>query len=514
MTLHRLSRFDAALLAAETPRTPLHDLALAILDPSTMSGGYSFEAIREDVERQLSDFQRLHKRVVEVPLGLAEPWMAGVLEIDIDRHIRRAAVPRPGGPRELARMIDEVNQRPLDRSRPLWHMTVIEGLRNGSVAVLLKIHTVPADGKRAVHVLEALCTKAGQRRDPRTAVPMRADRVPGEISRIAESLPSLLGQPLRLVRAGRDSLRVALRDGLEAAADEATSDDFVPYTVLNGKTSSRRSSAYASLRRANLETIARAFEVSEDDVLYGVISGALRQYLEDRGELPEQSLVAGIASFSAAGDDDDQRPPFRLRRLPLVSDSQDPAKRMRRLRGAAAAASGGDAERQKTVARWLDVPSPIVIDALTRLASRMDLATHLSPVCNLLISNMKVSSGRRYLGGARVERLYPLGPIFDGANLHIACLQAGASVDIGLTASREHVPEPFDLAAALSDALAELLAAAHRLEQESAPQLEDAMEADAIEREALEAREAEEEAAQETEETAPAQGTTRLRLAP
>jgi diacylglycerol O-acyltransferase len=319
MTINRLSRFDAALLAAETARTPMHDMSLAILDPSTMSGPYTFQAIRDDVERQVSRFGRLHRRIVAVPFGLAEPYFAGVMELDLDWHIRRAALPRPGGPRELARMIDEVNQRPLDRSRPLWHMTVVEGLRHGSVAVLLKLHCLPADGMRAIHLFDGLCTKASERRDPRTPAPMREDRIPSELSRIADSLPSLLGQPLRLARAGRDSLRVALRAGLDAAADETRERDFVPFTVLNGKTESRRSSAYASLRRATLEAVTRVFEVDEDDVLYAVISGGLRRYLADRGELPGESLVAGIASVSAAGDRDDQRPAFRLRRWPATA---------------------------------------------------------------------------------------------------------------------------------------------------------------------------------------------------
>jgi hypothetical protein len=173
----------------------------------------------------------------------------------------------------------------------------------------------------------------------------------------------------------------------------------------------------------------------------------------------------------------------------------------------------------------LDAPSPIVIDALLRLADRMDLATHLSAVCNLVISNLRTASGLRYLGGARVEHLHPLGPIFDGANLHIACLRDGASVDIGLTASRAHVPEPFDLAAALSDALAELVTAALEAGQQAASRLGDETQRDQAEASEHEqagedggslegARIGEHEDDCESEKTSATQHASGLRLAP
>src|SRR5437764_13376035 len=137
--MRRLTGLDATFLYMETPNNHMHVASTAIFDPSTVPGGYSFEGVRELVENRLPLLPPFRWRLVEVPFGLHHPLWIEDPDFDLDYHLRRAALPAPGGSRELAEFTAEVMCRPLDRRRPPWEMYVVEGLEDGMVAAISKV---------------------------------------------------------------------------------------------------------------------------------------------------------------------------------------------------------------------------------------------------------------------------------------------------------------------------------------------------------------------------------------
>src|SRR3989442_11143926 len=144
--MQRLTGLDATFLYLETASNHMHVGSTAVFDPSTVPGGYSFAGVRALVENRLPLLPPFRRRLVEVPFQLHHPLWIEDPDFDIEYHVRRAALPAPGGAHELAEFAADVFSRPLDRSRPLWEMWVVEGLEHGHIASITKTHHAAIDG--------------------------------------------------------------------------------------------------------------------------------------------------------------------------------------------------------------------------------------------------------------------------------------------------------------------------------------------------------------------------------
>ena len=145
MTPERLTSLDASFLYLETPAVHMHVAGVSVFDPRD-DGPLTYDDVQRVVTARLHLAPRLRQRVMQVPFGLARPLWVDDDRFDLDFHLRRSAVPSPGGRFQLERAVGRVLSRPLDPAKPLWELYVFEGLAERRTAVLLKMHHALADG--------------------------------------------------------------------------------------------------------------------------------------------------------------------------------------------------------------------------------------------------------------------------------------------------------------------------------------------------------------------------------
>jgi WS/DGAT/MGAT family acyltransferase len=243
-----------------------------------------------------------------------------------------------------------------------------------------------------------------------------------------------------------------------------------PRTSFNGTITGHRSIAFARLDLDEVKEIKNAFGTTVNDVVLAMCSGALRRYLDDNGELPDESLIAMVpvsvhGKTKRAGTNKVSGMFARL-----SSDIGDPVRRLR----AIAAANRVAKDHHQTLSAsllqdWAQFAAPNTFGLAVRLYSKLRLADMHPVVHNLVISNVPGPPLPIYLLGARIVGFYPFGPVFHGAGLNVTVLSNDGHVDVGLIAARELVPDLWSLADGLPLALGELLSAARAAQSNGAP---------------------------------------------
>jgi len=467
--VEQLSGLDATFLYCETPTMHLHVCGLLLLDPTTMPSGYSYEAIRSMAHQRLSQIPSVHQKLAMAPLNLGRPFWIEDPAPDIDAHLHRVVLDPPGDDRALAAVVGDIASHPLRRDRPLWELWVIEGRADGSVAVVVKMHHSTIDGVSGATMMGHLLDLEPE--PPAPASPpedRRVEHQPSALELFGRSVAGRLAEPLELARlVPETALRVASTlwrlgrqrgDGAPAAAKPFTA----PRTLFNATITARRSVAFTDVALADVKAVKDAFGVTVNDVVTAVVGGALRHYLEDRGELPDRPLIAA-APVSVHVETAERGGMTKLSVMfsTLATDVKDPVDRLRAISAANARAKeiqqlvGAD-----TFMRWADHFWLNAFALGARLYSTLHAADHHRVVHNLILSNVPGPPIPLYMAGARLIGLYPLGPITDGAGLNVTVLSEEDRVGFGIITCPDLVPQIWDVADAIPIALGALVEAA------------------------------------------------------
>jgi WS/DGAT/MGAT family acyltransferase len=465
--MQRLTGLDAAFLALETPAAHMQVMGTAVVDPSTIPDDTFdsfYERVRALLEARLDLVPPLRHRLVEVPFGLHVPSWVEDPDFDICYHLRRAALPAPGGQRELSAFVADVASRPLDRSKPLWEAYVVEGLEHGHYAFVTKIHHSLIDGVAGVAILAALFDLAPDS----PLVPeqeheeWQPERVPSDIEMLGQAIVDILRRPARMARAVTGSLPGFVR-AVRRVRDQKL-DVALPLTAprlsMNRTITAQRVVALASVPLADVKAVKNALGVTVNDVVLAVTAGALRTYLERRGELPDRSLVASIPTSVRAPDDQGfgNRVSSMFAALPV--ETADPTERVRAVsRSMAGAKEMHEEVGGSTLQDWAEVAAPALYTRAMRAYTRLRVGERLRPVINLIASNVPGPPFPLFFAGARLVAIYPLGPIFDDCGLNMTVISYLDHMDYGFLACRELVPDIDELAACVPDALTELMKA-------------------------------------------------------
>ncbi len=461
----RLSATDAAFLYAEDASTPMHVGGAVILQPEP--GTFDYQRIVELISARLSLVPRYRQLVRFVPGRLARPVWVDDDNFDLTYHVRRSALPKPGTDAELDDLIGRLISRPLDRSRPLWEMYVIEGLSGGRIAIVNKTHHAMVDRIGAVDVAAAILDIA---RRPRSLPdqpwiplppPSDVDLVVDAIADIA-SRPSELFELVRQAAADVSSTVVKLAHvGVEVAETIRRTFSPAPPSVLNVTMSGQRRFATFRADLADIKAIRTAHGASVNDVILTVITGALRTWLLSRGEaVTASTMLKALVPMSvrppASADDNSDG----AASLPVVSYLVDmpvaePNPVMRLHQVSFSMGAHLESGRQVGADSLLELGrfAPPTLHALgARVAGQLS-----GRMYNVLVTNAPGPQVMLYAGGSPVVAMYPIAHLAKGQALAVACTSYNGGVFFGFTVDRDAIPDIEEFAEHIGDAVQELL---------------------------------------------------------
>ena len=480
--MRQLTGLDAQFLALETPRQAGHVGGLAILDPSTRPNGrLELADVHNMIAERLPLLPPFRWRLKEVPLGLDYPYWIDDPDFDLEYHVRELMIPPPPTDAKLAEQVARIFERPLDRARPLWELYLIHGLQDGYVGMLTKIHHAAVDGMSGAEIMSALLDLSPEGREPPPPEGMSRDSDPGDLQMLARGLVGAPRYLQRVVRAlpstlpnleetpilsdipgakllGRTTARAArmIRGGGPSRVLER-STAAPPRTSFNGRISPHRRFAFGRLSLDDVKAIKNAYGVTVNDVVVSICAGAVRRWLLEHGELPEQPLVAQIPisvrteeQFGTYGNR------IGLMSAPFYSCEEDPIRRlqltnetMRELK-----------ERHQALpAELLQDATQFIPPAVFARAARISfsLAATRRPIWNLVVSNVPGPQFPLYCAGARVQANYPVSVITDGMGLNITVMSYCGQLDFGIVADREQMRDLWKLIPWLEESLEELM---------------------------------------------------------
>ena len=475
--MEQLSGLDGGFLAMETRSVFGHVGSVCIVDAEGARSPLTLEHFTRAIEARLPLVPLFRRRLVTVPLGLDHPYWIEDPDFDIEYHVQELALPTPGNDEQLSEQVARLHARPLDRSRPLWEIYLISGLRGGRAAIYSKIHHAAIDGVSGGDILTAVLDMSPDGRElppiqafegeqppepawllARSALalarqPLQAVRVATTVARSIPGLANVIGPPLVQFLGSRDNADLLSQTGLRA-----------PTTPFNAPLSPHRKLAFTDLPLSDVKKLREGpgrAGLTVNDVVMTLCAGALRRWLQLHEVLPAAPLVAAIPVSVRTRD---QKGTFGNRvsmmLAPLPTNVGDPAQRLSAMHEAMRAAKD---QHGAIPASLLGDVSQFAMPALAnqawRLSARLRLLERVNPF-NLVVSNIPGPNVPLYFAGAELLAYYPVSALVDGQGLNITVMSYRGNLYFGLVACRELVPDLDVMADFLRDELEALTAAA------------------------------------------------------
>ncbi len=453
-------------LLAESRRVPMHVGGLQLYKKPPDAGRNYVRDLFE-MMRDTHDVAPLFRKhpYRSVKTGGQYVWVEDD-DFDIEYHVRHSALPKPGRVRELLELVSRLHSTRLATERPLWEWHLIEGLRDGRVAMYAKLHHALVDGVSANRLLQSILTTDPDARDlpPPWAARPRAKtaRAQEDAEQSMETVSVSMAARALEISADAAGLPKALWTTLSRSLRNETSalSLYAPKTILNQQITGSRRFAAQSWPLERLKGVARATGTTMNDVVLAMCSGAIRSYLLEQSALPDHTLVAmvpvGLKAKQSGSASAEGGNAVGAVMVKLGTDLDDPADRLRSV-----------SESMRDGKRTLAEMTPLQIVAMSAigqvpaiLPSLLKLGGVGRPAYNLVISNVPGPRVTHYFNGAEMVGNYPLSIPIDGMALNITCTSYAGHMDFGLTGCRRTVPRLQRLLTHLDEELAALERAA------------------------------------------------------
>jgi diacylglycerol O-acyltransferase / wax synthase len=472
----QLSPADGWQLFLETANAPNQVAALGIYDPATApSGGVTFEDVLRHVERRLHLAPPFRRTLLNVPLGLDEPYWIEDSRFDLEYHVRHSALPRPGSWKQLAAQAARLHSQPLDLSRPPWEIYMIEGVDgmqdvpSGSFAALIKLHHAAIDGVAGNQLVSAIHDLSPEPDGTEFDDPWQPDAVPSDWRLLRRAAMHNLLLPVRMGRVvarqvpAVRQVRFAIRRRRRAEPDVKLPGMGVPRTRFGGRVTPHKVIEYRKWPLSSVRAMKAVVDgATVNDVALALCGGSLRRYLLANDELPERTLVT-IMPVSTRTEEERDTGGNRISvlRVPLYTDIADPVERLRAIRTITAAAKAVQRGVPAQVLAGIseEVPGRL-IGAAQRATAQMATLFGASVGANTTVTNVPGPREPLYLCGARQVVSAGAGPTVDGLGLiHIVSSYCD-DFSVSVTACREMLPDPAAYGDCLDDSFTELHEAA------------------------------------------------------
>jgi len=463
--MKRLGGTDAVFLSMETPSWHQHVGGLTILEPGDRP--ISFESVVETIAERLVFAPKFRWKLKTVPFDLDRPVWVDDADFDVRRHIHRIAVPAPGGPKELGEVAGTLLSTQLDRRRPLWELWYLEGIVGGKVALLLKYHHCLLDGVSGASLATALLdlepnpAPGAMLMTPPPEDQQHAGEDPGDLALVLQALGTGMRRPLRAARYMTTlALKGSAMVGTMRRVESSRAVLRAPKTPFNAGIGPRRELAFASVSMKDVKALKELHGVKVNDVVLALVGGTLRSYLSKLGELPEAALVCGVPVSTRAEGDTTQDNQISTMFTSLATDVADPVERLK----AVHASTQGAKEMQRAIgARQIqsigEVASPLLLGTAIRTLYRTEMMSRSPLRINTLVSNVPGPPVDLYACGAKVTGIFASSVILEGMGLNVTVMSYGDRLDFGLHVDPDLVPDPWVIAGAVPEAMADLMAA-------------------------------------------------------
>jgi diacylglycerol O-acyltransferase len=458
-----LSALDATFIYLESEHSPMAIGAVYVIDAKDAPKGFSYRSWRALVKSRLKLSKVFRQRLVEVPLDLSFPYWVRDPGFELDNHLPRVSLPKPGGMKELMELAAATWGQVLDRERPLWDITFVSGINSipgiskNSFALITRVHHAAVDGKASTEMMTALLDISPAIRT-----------IEGEDDWEPEALPSQLDVIARSwSKAGKKALELAGFVGKVAVETAQLQSERLlkrieppprllsaPPTIFNQPINTPRTFWGKNFDFERIRAIRKAVPgVTINDVVLATCAGGLRRYLSDKDELPVKPLVA-MAPISVRGEEEGTGNQVSAMLVSLATDIDNPLDRLVHIRA--------NTQRSKVHAGALPanritefLPSE-TLAAAARVYTRTRLGGHHRPFFNVTITNVPGPPVPLYVAGARIHSAFGMAPILDGLGLILVVLSYHGRLSIGISSCEQIVPDPDNMAECMERSLNDL----------------------------------------------------------
>jgi len=472
--MRQLRGEDARFVYAETGHANSNITLVYIYDPSTAPGGrVRFKGLLKYIESRLHLSPVFRQKLLRVPLDVDHPYWIEDERFDLEYHVRHIALPRPGDWRQFCIQASRIHARPLDLSRPLWELYLVEGLDTfldlppDSFAILTKIHHAAIDVKGGAEITTLLHETTPQPSHPEPPEPWFPESPPGTLSLLLRAALHNFVQPFVVAGPLTRAVRRVAPAILGTLGELWLHPERLPITRFNSEVSPHR---IFETRRFTLDEFRRIRALvpgaTVNDAVLAVCGGALRRYLQTHDELPEPSLVA-LAPLSLRNADGATGRPqgdlFMLR-VPLGTEIEDAVERLRSVRQHTSSAR--DIEQAVGAKELTDITkhapaATLAMSARLLAGSALGLGQR-APLASCTVTNVPGPAVPLYLNGARMTYFSAIMPISDGMGLVFSVTSYDGRIIISPTSCREQIPDPEFFALCIRESFQEYLDLAGR----------------------------------------------------
>jgi diacylglycerol O-acyltransferase / wax synthase len=466
--MDRLSSIDASFLTNEGSASHMHVGAVLIFEGPPPS----YPDLLDHVRSRLHLVPRFRQKLATPPLQMGRPFWIDDPSFNLEYHVRHSALPSPGSEEQLRRLAGRLFSQQLDRSKPLWELWLVQGLKRKRFAVLSKTHHALVDGVAGVDIATVLfdVTPVPEPAEPEHEwVPAPE---PSQSELVARGLEGIATAPLKLARRLESAIehpRPAIQqvtESLEAVGEVGWAlANPAPDVPLNTEIGSHRRFSWVRGDLGDLKRIKNALGGTVNDVVLAVVSGALRQWLHSRGVRTEGLELRALVPVSIRAEDERGQLGNRIAAMrgPLPVYVEGPVRRLEAVREAMGGIkSSKQALGAEVIARFNDFAPP----TLLAQASRINFSTRLF---NLIVTNVPGPQIPLYVLGRELEDVFPVAFLPENHALAVAIMSYNGGVGYGLLADYDAMADVDVIAEGIEASTAELLREAERSEGEREP---------------------------------------------